>query len=438
MTIFSGMSVPEEPKQSHDMTGHEAIVENLKSVQAASRSIVTLGSGAINRALLALADSIPGAASKLLEANRRDLERMDPKDPRYDRLLLNEARLAGIASDIRNVAALPSPLDQVLEERTLPNGLDIRKVTVPLGVVGIIYESRPNVTFDVFSLCLKSGNATVLKGGSDAAYSNIAIVELIHSVLERQGIDPNSIYLMPAEREAAQVMLNAVGFIDVIIPRGSQQLIDFTRKHSTVPVIETGAGIVHTYFDRSGDLEMGKAIVFNSKTRRPSVCNALDTLLVHRDRIDDLPLLVEPLETKLVEIFADEAAFDKLSGRYPAELLHQASPEHFGTEFLSLKLSVRTVEDFEEALDHIARFSSKHSEAIISTDPAAIDEFMQRVDAAAVYANASTAFTDGAQFGLGAEIGISTQKLHARGPMALKELCSYKWLITGNGQVRPA
>ncbi|NTU92310.1 MAG: glutamate-5-semialdehyde dehydrogenase [Chlorobiaceae bacterium] len=419
------------------MTEHEAIVERLKAVQKASRGIVALDPDAINGMLRELADRIPGAAEAILTANKKDLERMDPADPKYDRLLLNESRLESIASDIRNVAALPSPLDQVLEERTLPNGLSLKKVTVPLGVVGIIYESRPNVTFDVFSLCLKSGNATVLKGGSDAAFSNIAIVELIQQVLADRGLDPDMIYLLPAEREAAHIMLNAVGFIDVIIPRGSQQLIDFARKHSTVPVIETGAGIVHTYFDRSGDLEMGKAIVFNAKTRRPSVCNALDTLIVHRDRINDLPLLVEQLETKMVQLYADEAAFDKLSGRYPDELLEMASPEHFGTEFLSLKMSIRTVDNLEEALEHIAHYSSKHSEAVIATDQSVIDAFMKRVDAAAVYANTSTAFTDGAQFGLGAEIGISTQKLHARGPMALRELCSYKWLVTGNGQVRP-
>ena len=419
------------------MTDYEAIVERLKAVVNASRKIVTLEGSVINSVLVRLADRIPSAAESILEANKKDLERMDPEDPRYDRLLLNEARLDSIASDIRNVAALPSPLDIVLEERALPSGLSVKKVTVPLGVIGIIYESRPNVTFDVFSLCLKSGNATVLKGGSDAAFSNIAIVELIQAVLRDCGLDPDTIYLLPAEREAANIMLNAMGYIDVIIPRGSQQLIDFVRKNSTVPVIETGAGIVHTYFDKSGDLEMGRNIVFNAKTRRPSVCNALDTLIVHRDRIDDLPLLVEPLEKKMVMIFADEAAYFKLMGRYPEELLQPASPEHFGTEFLSLKMSVKIVESLEEALDHIARHSSKHSEAVISSDQSVIDTFMKRVDAAAVYSNASTTFTDGAQFGLGAEIGISTQKLHARGPMGLRELTSYKWLVTGKGQVRP-
>ncbi len=420
------------------MTEHEVIVKQLQAVQNASRKIVPLNEETINGLLVELADRIPAASDAILEANRKDLERMDPADPRYDRLLLNEARLNSIASDLRNVAALPSPLHRVLEERTLPNGLELKKVSVPLGVIGIIYESRPNVTFDVFALCLKSGNATVLKGGSDAAYSNIAIVNLIQTVIRDRGLDPDIIYLLPAEREAAHILLNAVGYIDVIIPRGSQALIDFARKHSTVPVIETGAGIVHTYFDQSGDLAMGRDIVFNAKTRRPSVCNALDTLIVHESRIDDLPVLVELLEEKTVQIFADEPAYYKLLGRYPDELLEMASPEHFGTEFLSLKMSIKTVGSLEEALDHIACHSSKHSEAIIASDQTTIDAFMKQVDAAAVYANTSTAFTDGAQFGLGAEIGISTQKLHARGPMALKELCSYKWLVTGQGQVRPA
>ena len=420
------------------MTEHEAIVKHLQAVQNASRKIVSLDEKTINGLLIELVDLIPGATGSILEANRKDLERMEPSDPRYDRLLLNDSRLNSIASDIRNVAALSSPLSRVLEERTLPNGLELKKVSVPLGVVGIIYESRPNVTFDVFALCLKSGNAMVLKGGSDAAFSNIAIVNLIQTVIRDRELDPEMIYLLPAEREAAHILLNAVGYIDVIIPRGNQALIDFARKHSTVPVIETGAGIVHTYFDQSGDLPMGRDIIFNAKTRRPSVCNALDTLIVHESRIDDLPMLVELLEEKNVQIYADEPAYYKLLGRYPDELLEMASPEHFGTEFLSLKMSIKTVANFEEALDHIARHSSKHSEAIIASDQATIDAFMKRVDAAAVYSNTSTAFTDGAQFGLGAEIGISTQKLHARGPMALKELCSYKWLVTGQGHVRPA
>jgi len=415
----------------------ETITKQLCAVQQASREIITLTDETINSLLCALADSIPAHRDAILQANKKDIERMDPSDPMVDRLLLNASRLDAIAADIRNVASLPSPLDSLLEARVLPNGLNLKKVTVPIGVIGIIYEARPNVTFDVFALCLKSGNATVLKGGSDAMYSNIAIVELIHSVLKEHGINPDTIYLLPAEREAAAVMLNAVGYIDMIIPRGSQKLIDFVRDNAKVPVIETGAGIVHTYFDKSGDLELGKQVIFNAKTRRPSVCNALDTLVIHLDRLGDLPALVEPLQEKQVLLFADEAAFLALQSFYPEELLYRAEPEHFGTEFLSLKMSVKTVASLEEALEHIAQYSSRHSEAIIATDPETTATFLKRVDAAVVYANTSTAYTDGAQFGLGAEIGISTQKLHARGPMALKELTTYKWIIEGNGQVRP-
>jgi len=415
----------------------ETITKQLGAVLQASREIITLTDEAINRLLCDLADRIPAHQAAILNANKKDEERMDPADPMVDRLLLNPARLEAIAADIRNVASLTSPLDVVLEERMLQNGLGLKKVTVPIGVIGIIYEARPNVTFDVFALCLKSGNATVLKGGSDAMYSNIAIVELIHSVLKEHSINPDTIYLLPAEREAAAIMLNAVGYIDMIIPRGSQKLIDFVRDNAKVPVIETGAGIVHTYFDKSGDLELGKQVIFNAKTRRPSVCNALDTLIIHHDRLGNLPALVEPLLEKQVLLFADEAAFDTLQGHYPDALLQLAEPKHFGTEFLSLKMSVKTVASLEEALEHIAHYSSRHSEAIIATDAATNATFLKRVDAAVVYANTSTAFTDGAQFGLGTEIGISTQKLHARGPMALKELTTYKWIIEGNGQVRP-
>jgi len=415
----------------------ESIIQQLNAVQQASREIITLTDEAINRLLCDLADRIPAHQEAILAANKKDVERMDPADPMVDRLLLNPARLKAIAADIRNVASLTSPLDVVLEERMLQNGLGLKKVTVPIGVIGIIYEARPNVTFDVFALCLKSGNATVLKGGSDAMYSNIAIVELIHSVLKEHSINPDTIYLLPAEREAAAIMLNAVGYIDMIIPRGSQKLIDFVRNNAKVPVIETGAGIVHTYFDKSGDLELGKQVIFNAKTRRPSVCNALDTLIIHHDRLGDLPALVAPLLEKQVLLFADEAAFAALHGHYHDALLQLAEAEHFGTEFLSLKMSVKTVASLEEALEHIAHYSSRHSEAIIATDATTTATFLKRVDAAVVYANTSTAFTDGAQFGLGAEIGISTQKLHARGPMALKELTTYKWIIEGNGQVRP-
>lgn len=419
------------------MTMKEEILKKLSDVRSASRSLPLLSDTQINELLIDLAGRIPGRTPAILEANRLDLERMDPSDPKYDRLMLNDERLKAIADDIRSVASLPSPTGRILEQRTLPGGLELRRESVPLGIVGIIYESRPNVTFDVFSLCLKSGNATVLKGGSDARDSNIAIVSLIREVLSDHGLSTDTIYLLPAERQAASVMLNATGAIDVIIPRGSQQLIDYVRDHASVPVIETGAGIVHTYFDRSGDLDMGRDIVLNAKTRRPSVCNALDTLIIHRDRLDDLGNITAPLGERHVIIYADDDAYPALLGTYPAELLQKAEEHHFGTEFLSLKLSIKTVGNLEEALAHIARYSSMHSEAIIASDQSVTDAFMKRVDAAVVYSNASTAFTDGAQFGLGAEIGISTQKLHARGPMALRELCSYKWLIEGSGQIRP-
>jgi glutamate-5-semialdehyde dehydrogenase len=362
---------------------------------------------------------------------------MDPANPNYDRLKLTAVRIQDIAKDIVNVSKLENPLGTILSEKTMPNGLEISKVSVPLGVVGVIYEARPNVTFDVFALCFKTGNVCILKGGSDAAFSNKAIIGVIHEVLTKHGIDANVATLLPKEREAAEALMQAVGYVDVIIPRGSQGLINSVRKNSKVPVIETGAGIVHTYFDESADLKKGANIIFNSKTRRVSVCNALDCALIHAARLSDLKDLAKPLGEAGVEIFADERAFDALKGDYPVELLHKAGPEHFGTEFLSMKMAVKTVDSFEAALDHIANNSSKHSEAIITENKDNMETFLNRVDAAAVYVNTSTAFTDGAQFGLGAEIGISTQKLHARGPMGLQELTSYKWLVKGNGQVRP-
>lgn len=418
------------------MIAETNITEQLEAVQKASRKAYHLSDGQINEVLNEVAELAVKRIEDILKANQKDLDRMDPNNPKYDRLMLTAERIKGIASDMRNVAKLNSPLGRILDEKTLDNGLKLRKISVPMGVIGIIYEARPNVTFDVFALCLKSGNACVLKGGSDAEFSNMAIVSIIHEVLNKHQIDEHMLYLMPAGREATQVMLEAVGYIDIIIPRGSQGLINFVRDHAKVPVIETGAGIVHTYFDKSGDLEKGKEIIFNAKTRRVSVCNALDCLIIHQDRLADLEALTHKLITKEVEIYADTDSYAQLEGKYPVALLHEAQPEHFGTEFLSYKMSVKTVNGLEEALDHIAKYSSKHSEAVIAEDDEVIAEFMQSVDAAAVYANTSTAYTDGAQFGMGAEIGISTQKLHARGPMALPELCSYKWQVYGNGQVR--
>ena len=407
-----------------------------KKVRDASRTLGLLPEEKVNQVLKALAKRTRERCEEILRANALDLARMDNNDPKYDRLKLTEERIQDIASDIENVATLPSPLGILSENKTLDNQLHLEKITVPLGVVGIIYEARPNVTFDVFSLCLKSGNACILKGGSDAGDSNQCILEIIHEVLDEQNIDPDIVELLPSDRSATQALLSAVDYVDVIIPRGSQQLIDYVRQNSKVPVIETGAGIVHAYFDKSGDVQKGAAIVFNAKTRRVSVCNALDCLIIHEDRLNDLPDLVKTLPEKDVIIFADEKSFSILENKYPAGLLEKAGEAHFGTEFLDYKMSIKTVESIDDALDHIYDHSSKHSEVIIAEDEPTIHRFLHSVDAAAVYANASTAFTDGAQFGLGAEIGISTQKLHARGPMALRELTSYKWLIRGDGTVR--
>jgi gamma-glutamyl phosphate reductase len=410
--------------------------QTFQKVQSASRTINLLTDEKINEILLAVADAAVAQTNFILEENKKDLGRMDPKDPKYDRLMLTKERIEGIAADIRNVATLPSPLGKILSETSRPNGMKISKVTVPFGVIGIIYEARPNVSFDVFSLCLKSGNACLLKGGSDAHDSNTAIVGIIQSVLENQGVNKNIATLLPPDREATAEMLNAVGYVDLIIPRGSQGLINFVRDNSKIPVIETGAGVCHTYFDESGDLGKGAEIIFNSKTRRVSVCNSLDCVIVNAKRLSDLPALCIKMAEKKVIIYADEPAYAALKDKYPADLLEHATDESFGTEFLDYKLSVKTVADLEEAIDHITKYSSKHSEAIVSENADHLTVFEKMVDAACVYANVSTAFTDGAQFGLGAEIGISTQKLHARGPMALEELTSYKYIIRGNGQTR--
>ena len=400
----------------------------------ASRTLNLVIDDTINQVLLDLANAAITNTDRILTENARDLAMMDQSNPMYDRLLLNKERIEGIAADIRNVASLPSPLGKVKMETERPNGMKIRKVSVPFGVIGIIYEARPNVSFDVFSLCLKSGNACVLKGGTDAYNSNKAIVELIQQVLEKHGLDKNIVTLLPAGREATAELMNAVGYVDLIIPRGGKGLIEFVRDNSRIPVIETGAGICHTYFDEFGDVEKGKSIIFNAKTRRVSVCNALDCLAIHASRLKDLPVLCAKLAEKNVIIYADEPSYVVLKDNYP--FLEHAVAESFGTEFLDYKMSVKTISSITEAVDHISINSSKHSECIISENNQNIQYFEKMVDAACVYINVSTAFTDGAQFGLGAEIGISTQKMHARGPMALEELCSYKWIIKGDGQVR--
>ena len=387
-----------------------------KNAKASCKTLNNITDDQRNNILLAVADAIVANSTTLLEENAKDLAKMDRSNPLYDRLQLTEKRLGDIAADMRHVATLPTPLGHITNKRTLDNGLRLCRISVPFGVIGVIYEARPNVTFDVFSLCFKSGNACVLKGGSDADNSNQAAIKLIHKVLRDNAIDENVVTLLPATHEATGEMLGAVGFIDVCIPRGGRRLIDFVRDNARIPVIETGAGVVHAYFDKDGDLTMGKAIINNAKTRRVSVCNALDTLLIHKDRLDDLPELLAPMKDKVTFYMNDEEKYD--------------------TEFMDYKMNIKTVNSLDEAIDHIAKHGSGHSEAIITQNEAAARRFQREVDAACVYWNAPTSFTDGAQFGLGAEIGISTQKLGPRGPMALEEMTTYKWLIEGEGQIR--
>ena len=411
--------------------------DGLRHAREAARELARCDENTVKSVLYALAEKALANSEEIFTANRSDLSRMPEDDPKYDRLLLNPERLKAISNDLRNVADLPSPIGEVLGETVLENGLKLTRIRVPMGVIAVIFESRPNVTFDVFALCLKTQNACVLKGSSDAHDTNRVVVRLMHEALLEHGIIPDCVFLAPPEREWLPRILNAVGNIDLAIPRGSQGLIDFVRDNASIPVIETGAGIVHTYVDASADLEKARAVITNAKTRRVSVCNALDTLVLHRDLLAELPCLMEDMGANEVEVFADEEAYAVLDGRYSAAL-NAAQEKHFGQEFLSLRMSIKIVSNLDEALEHIHRYSSKHSEAIMAEDPAVIERFLNEVDAAAVYANTSTAFTDGGQFGMGAEIGISTQKLHARGPMALPELTSYKWVVRGDGQVRSA
>lgn len=410
--------------------------ETFKHVKAASKSLVFLTDDHRNEVLQALADAIESHIDCLLAANTIDLSYMDKADPMYDRLQLTPQRLHDIANDMRHVSQLPSPLGRTLKEKTLDNGLHLRRVSTPFGVIGMIYEARPNVTFDVFSLCFKSGNACILKGGKDADESNRAGVALIHDVLKAYNINPSVVELLPASHEATEELLTAVGFVDLCIPRGSKRLIDFVRNTAKVPVIETGAGVVHCYFDEAGDLTMGRDIITNAKCRRCSVCNALDTLLVHRNRLQDLPQLCSQLAEIGVKLHADSEAYHVLEGHYPSLLLALVTADIWHTEWLSMQMGIKTVGSIEEALDHISTYGSGHSESIVTEDIEKQHQFQTMVDAACVYVNAPTSFTDGGQFDLGAEIGISTQKLGARGPMALEEITTYKWLIEGRGQVR--
>ncbi len=417
--------------------------ETFEKVKRASKSLALLSDDQRNEILLAVADAIINNKQRILDANAQDLAKMSKDNPLYDRLQLTDSRLEGIASDMRNVATLPSPLGHITKQKTLANGLRLCRISVPFGVIGMIYEARPNVTFDVFSLCFKSGNACVLKGGKDADCSNREEVALIHEILEKYGVNKDVVALLPATHEATGEMLNAVGYVDLCIPRGGRKLIDFVRDTARIPVIETGAGVVNTYFDKDGDLEMGKAIINNAKTRRVSVCNALDCLLIHESRLSDLPELVAPMleHNPPVALYADEKAYAAVANStlytLHSTLLHHATDDSFGTEFMDYKLAIKTVSSLEEALEHIDENGSGHSESIITMNEQTARKFQAHVDAACVYWNVPTSFTDGAQFGLGAEIGISTQKLGPRGPMALEEICTYKWLIEGEGQTRP-
>lgn len=411
------------------------IKELIKSTKEASAELLKLNEERVNEVLVKVADALEAGTDKILHANAIDMEKLAADNPKRDRLLLTPARISSMASDMRKVAELPSP-KRIIDRRVRPNGLEITRVAVPFGVVGQIYEARPNVTADVFSLCFKSGNAVVLRGGHEAESSNEAIVGIIHDVLKDMGINPAVVTLLPSSREAGTELMTARGLVDVIIPRGSRGLIDSVRAQSTVPVIETGAGVCHTYIDKTADISMSAAIINNGKTRRVSVCNSLDCMVVHSDLLNDLSLICAPLALHDVTIYADDRAYQVLKGHYPDEFLFHATEEDFGREFLSYAMAVKTVDNIAEALTHIAAYGSGHSEAIVTEDATSADTFCREVDAACVYVNAPTSFTDGGQFGLGAEIGISTQKLHARGPMGLEELMTYKWIIRGDGQVR--
>jgi len=410
------------------------ITKNFQLLRETSRKVLTTAKR--NEVLKTFAKNLVKDSSQILKANKVDLKKMSKESPLYDRLLLDNARIKGIADSIIDVTKLADPTGKLLEKRTLKNGLALTKISVPLGVIGVIYEARPNVTADVFALCFKAGNACVLKGGSDAENSNKAIVDTIKKSLKECKLPTDYIYLMPADRKYVEVLLKAEKYIDLIIPRGSQGLIRFVKENSLVPIIETGAGIVHTYIDDDFNVSWAKEIVFNAKTQRPGVCNALDSLVVHQKSLKKLPEVVSKLKTKEVIIYADKPAYDALKGKYPAELLKKATQEHFGKEFLSLQMAIKTVKNLDEAITHINAYTSHHSESIISNNPKNQEKFVANIDAAAVYTNASTRFTDGAEFGLGAEIGISTQKLHARGPFALEALTTYKWIARGKGQYR--
>lgn len=408
----------------------------LTRVRASSRELALLPEAKIKAVLKDCAIALKREQSAILAVNQQDLSRLEPASPLYARLELTKEKISDIAAGLKQIANLPSPLNRILESRTLPNGLKLSRRSVPLGVIGVIYESRPNVTADVFALAFKSGNACVLKGGKEAQRSSAAIIKIIKKILRRHGINPYVVELISGGRSEAQQLMRAHGLVDLIIPRGGPGLISYVRDHATVPVIETGAGVVHTYVDANVNVAQAARIIDNAKTNRPAACNALDTLLVHRAQLKNLPRLVAPLARSRVIIFADAKSYRALASHYPAELLRPATAKHFGREFLALQLAVKSVDNLDEALAHINRHSSQHSEAILSADKQNCERFLAEVDAAVVYGNAATTLSDGGVFGLGAEVGISTQKLHARGPMGLSALTTYKWIARGTGQIR--
>lgn len=412
------------------------VIQQLESIKKASRQMNSLDDDTKKNILRSLSVLILENKERIKSENKKDLDRMDDADPKKDRLLLNDARIEDLAKSLLDVANLPDPTGIVLSDKVMPNGLSIQKITAPLGVVGVIYESRPNVTIDVAALCIRSGNGVALRGGTDAFYSNTCLVSLIHRALENNDISPDAIQLLPTEREYVKDLLEAVKYVDIIIPRGSEQLINFVRSNSKVPTIETGAGVCHTYVHSDADLNKAAEIVVNAKVSRPSVCNALDTIIVDKKVSKGfLPKIVDGMKAFDVIIHADEASYLILKNAgYP--YLKKANEEDFGREFLGFSCSVKTVENYDEAVQHISEYSSKHSEAIITENKFVGEKFLKDIDAAAVYINASTRFTDGGVFGLGAEIGISTQKLHARGPFALEKLVTEKWLVRGDGQIR--
>lgn len=430
------MFIQETSEQVAKVEEVGSIVPSLKKVQLAAVGVRSLSDEDSKALLNYLADSVLAHVGSILEANQKDLDKIDDSDPKKDRLKLNEQRISDLAQSLRDVSNLECPAGKVLLERTVEQGLQLKKVTVPLGVVGVIYESRPNVTLDVASLCLRSGNACVLKGGKEAFNSNQILVRLIQEALVAFQLDPHAVFLLPTDRKYLAELLEADKYVDILIPRGSESLIQYVRQNAKIPAIETGAGVCHTYVDKTADLQKAAKIVVNAKVSRPSVCNSLDCVVVDQAVAGDfLPLLKEGLEAYQVQVFADESAYPILKDVSYA-YLEKAEDRHFGEEFLDFKCAVKVVEGIDEALTHIRDFSSKHSEAIVSSDAQSIARFLNDVDAAAVYSNASTRFTDGGVFGLGAEIGISTQKLHARGPFALEKLVTEKWIVNGDGQVR--